>query len=85
MKIKANGDSKKIAQAIMYSVQEGKDVNLVAIGAAAVNVAVKSLTNAISLATVNGYNLSFTTSYNMREIEGKEKTAIRFKVIVEKG
>ena len=70
----------KLAGSIVLSIEDDKEVELHAIGASAISQAVKALTSAWGILASKGYDLSFVTGFGSTEINGSEKTLIKFKV-----
>jgi len=61
--------------------QEGCDVELIAMGAGANNQAVKSLIKARAFAAPIGWDLSFKAGFIDLEINGETKSAICYRII----
>ncbi len=80
--IKVSGKSRPpaTAGAIAGVFREHQHAVVQAIGAGAVNQAVKALILARSYLAADGYRVVFTPEFAEVEIEGKERTAIRFTV-----
>lgn len=69
--------------AIVKNLEEHKEVELVAVGAGAVNQAVKGIAIAAGYAAPQGMALSNRVGFTDIEIEGQQKTGMKFKIIVE--
>jgi len=82
LKVSANSVPKSVAGAIAAVVRTGEPVEVVTIGAAAVNQAVKSIAIARGYVAPNGIDLISIPAFAQLEIEGESKTSIKF--VVEK-
>lgn len=82
-KVSAGTNPNSLAGAIAGKIREGKEVELKAIGAGAVNQAVKALAIARGFISPSGVNLTFIPGFVDASIDGQEKTALRF--IIQKG
>lgn len=80
--IKVSGTSRTsaVAGAIAGVVREHKRAEVQAIGASAVNQAVKALALAKRFLVNDGYNIIFIPEFVDVDIEGKVRTAIKFTV-----
>lgn len=80
--IKVSGTSRTsaVAGAIAGVIREHKHAEVQAIGASAVNQAVKALALAKSYLVNDGINIIFTPEFVDVDIEGKIRTAIKFVV-----
>lgn len=80
--IKVSGTSRTsaVAGAIAGVVRENKRAEVQAIGASAVNQAVKALALAKSYLVNDGYNIVFIPEFVDVDIDGKVRTAIKFVV-----
>jgi stage V sporulation protein S len=80
--IKVSGTSRTsaVAGAIAGVFRENKHAEVQAIGASAVNQAVKALTLAKGYLVNDGYDIYFTSEFVDVDIEGKIRTAIKFTV-----
>lgn len=79
-KLKVAGKSpvKSVAGSIVKSFEDGKEVEVYAIGASSVNQAVKAMAMARGFMSAKGYDLYIAPGFSTAEIEGENKTAIRF-------
>jgi stage V sporulation protein S len=77
LKVKSDSKVNKVAGAIAESVRENKDVELHAIGAGAVNQAVKALSTARGYVASNGIDLYFVSAFIDIEIDGENKTGVK--------
>ncbi|RPI29195.1 MAG: stage V sporulation protein S [Chloroflexota bacterium] len=80
--IKVSGTSRTsaVAGAIAGVVRENKRAEVQAIGASAVNQAVKACTLAKGYLESDGYNIVFVPEFVDVDIDGKVRTAIKFVV-----
>jgi stage V sporulation protein S len=80
--IKVSGKSRTaaVAGAIAGVVRENKRADVQAIGASAINQAVKAMALARNYLTEDGYNIVVIPEFVDVEIDGKMRTAIRFSV-----
>jgi stage V sporulation protein S len=80
--IKVSGKSRTaaVAGAIAGVVRENKRADVQAIGAGAINQAVKAMALARNYLTEDGYNIVVIPEFVDVEIDGKMRTAIRFSV-----
>jgi stage V sporulation protein S len=69
-----------VAGAIAGVFRENKHVEVQAIGASAINQAVKAMALAKSYLSEDGYNVVFTPEFVDVEIEEKVRTAIKFTI-----
>ena len=76
MKVKKTTDVKKLAGAIAVAVREKGSAELQAIGAAAVNQAVKAVIIARSFLIASGIDIVIIPSFQVTETEGRETTSI---------
>ena len=82
LKVSSKSEPKSVAGAIAAIVRNDESVEILAIGASAVNQVVKSIAVARGYVAPNGIDLVSYPAFSQIEIEGKEKTSIRF--VVEK-
>jgi stage V sporulation protein S len=80
--IKVSGTSRTsaVAGAIAGVVRENKRAEVQAIGASAVNQAIKALTLAKGYLAADGIDIVFTPEFVDVDIDGKVRTAIKFTV-----
>jgi stage V sporulation protein S len=80
MKIRVAGKSNvsAVAGSITKSFESGKSVEIMTIGASAVNQAVKSIAMARGFLSTKGYDLYVAPGFSTVTIDGEDKTAIRF-------
>ena len=85
LKVARNSDPKKVAGAIAAVIEKDKEeVEIHAVGAAAVNQAVKAVAIARGYVAPKGFNLIAIPAFTKVEINGEEKTAIKMIVRPEK-
>jgi stage V sporulation protein S len=82
LRIAAGTQASKAAGAIVRNLQEGHSVSLLAMGAGAVNQAVKAICIARGMAAPHGRNLSTTPGFEDEHVGEERKTAIRFFIVV---
>lgn len=82
LKVGKNSDPRKVAGALAGVVREsdGKPIELQAVGAGAVNQTVKAVAIAKGILAPTGVNLAVSPSFVEIDIDGEERTAIRFRV-----
>jgi stage V sporulation protein S len=81
IKVSATSKSSAVAGALAGMIREARAVEVQAIGAAAVNQAIKALTIGRSYLERDRIDLMFVPYFNDIEIDGQERTAVRFRVI----
>ena len=80
LKVAADSKPKAVAGALAAVLREKGSVALQAVGAGAVNQAVKAIAIARGYVAPNGMDLIAIPAFTKVEIEGEERTAIRFLV-----
>lgn len=80
LKVAADSKPKAVAGALAAVLREKGAVELQAIGAGAVNQAVKAIAIARGFVAPNGIDLVAIPAFTKVEIEGEERTAIKFLV-----
>lgn len=80
IKVSANSRTSAVAGAIAGVIREHKRAEVQAIGAGAVNQAVKAMALASSYLKNDGIQIAFTPEFVDIEIEEKVRTAIKFVV-----
>lgn len=78
LKVSANSNPKSVAGALAAVLRERGSAELQAVGAGAVNQAVKAIAICRGFVASNGVNLVATPAFADIFIEGEERTAIRF-------
>lgn len=78
LKVAAHSSVKKVANVLAVTVQENGFGELQAIGAGAVNQATKAVVVARGLLATMGYEITCVPAFMNVEIEGNERTAIKF-------
>lgn len=82
LKVAAGSSSAKVAGALVRYMEEGNQVALLAMGAGAVNQAVKAIAMARGMSAPQGWNLSTIPAFNDQITpEGTRKTAIQFRIL----
>ena len=81
LKVASSSNPSSVAGALVKNMQEGKDVELLSVGAGAVNQAVKAVAIARGFVAPSGVDLICIPAFTDIEIDGEERTAI--KLIVE--
>ncbi len=82
LRVKSSSSATSLAAAISYGISDSKPVVLRAIGAGAVNQAVKAMAIARSYVAQRGLDLSFRPGFVTVDMPDQEVTAMRFKIIV---
>ncbi len=80
LRVSSNSSPTSVAGAIAGFVKEDGEVELQCIGAAAVNQATKAIAISRGYVASNGLDLICTPAFIDVEIDGEERTAIRFTV-----
>ncbi len=80
LKVSADSKPKAVAGALAAVLREKGAVELQAIGAGAVNQSVKAIAIARGFVAPNGIDLVAIPAFTKVEIEGEERTAIKFLV-----
>lgn len=83
LKVKSASSAPNLASAIANNIYDGKDVILRAIGAGAVNQAVKAIAIAQSYVGPRGKVLSFRPGFTTVQMADGEISAITIKVLVD--
>lgn len=78
LKVSGRSDPHKVSGALFRYVSEDMKVSLTAIGASAVNQAVKSLAISRGLVASSGGDMRFTVGFVDEDVSGDVKTAMRF-------
>ncbi|MBC7329778.1 stage V sporulation protein S [bacterium] len=78
LKVSANSSPKAVAGAIAAVMRRDGQVIVQAVGAGAVNQAVKSIAIARGYVAPNGIDLVAAPAFHSVNIDGEERTAIRF-------
>lgn len=80
LRVAAGSDVKKVAGAVCHQIQQLKEVELLAVAAGAINQAVKSIATARGYLASANVDIVCVPEFSKVEIEGQEKTAIKFVV-----
>lgn len=81
LRVSATSKPKLVAGALAAVVREKEGVEVQAVGAAAVNQAVKAIAIARGYVAPNGIDLICIPAFTEIDIEGEQRTAIRFVVV----
>ena len=76
-KVSAKSNPSSVARAIAGVILEGSEVELNAIGAGAVNQAIKAIAIARGFVAPNGINLACVPAFYSLEIEGEQRTGMK--------
>lgn len=74
------GNPRKVAGAIADRIYKEGTVEIEAIGAGAISTAVKAVAIASEFVQEKDYNIAFSVSWYDADVNGEEKSGIRFKV-----
>jgi stage V sporulation protein S len=80
LRVSADSNPKAVAGALAALLREHGSAEMQAIGAGAVNQAVKAIAIARGYVAPNGLNLVAIPAFATVEVDGEERTAIRFLV-----
>jgi len=83
LRVSASSNASATAAAVAHAVYEGKKTSLRAIGAGAVNQAIKALAIAQSFVGSRGYSLSFRPGFVTVPMPEQDVTAIVLHVLVD--
>ena len=78
LRVTSKSDPKSVAGAVAAILRNGETVEIYAIGAAAVNQVIKLLAVARGYVAPNGIDMIFIPAFSQIEVDGKEKTCIKF-------
>jgi len=81
LKVASSSNPSSVAGALVKNMQEGKEVELLAVGAGAVNQAVKAVAISRGYISPQGVDITIKPGFEDVEIEGKKKTAVKLIVI----
>ncbi len=81
LKVAGGSAASKVAGSIVKNLEEGKVVSLLAMGAGAVNQAVKAIAICRGMAAPKGWNLSTIPAFVDEIVDGQTKTAMKFIII----
>ena len=82
IRVSSKSEASKVAGAIAKSLVEGKRVEVQAIGAGAVNQAVKAIVIARGFVAPNGIDLSCIPAFTNVSVENEDRSAIKFILVV---
>lgn len=80
LKVSSKSDPKSVAGALASVLREEKTAELQAVGAGAVNQSIKAIAISRGYVAPNGMDLIMIPAFTEIEIDGEEKTAIKFLV-----
>lgn len=80
LKVSSKSDPKAVAGALAAVVRKEKKVELQAVGAGAVNQTIKAIAISRGYVAPNGMDLIMVPAFTEIEIDGEERTAIKFLV-----
>lgn len=83
LRVAAKSQIEKLGSAIARFVDEGKEVHLLAMGAGAVNQAVKSFVKARTFTASTGVDLLMKAGFIDVEVDGKKVSAVKFRIVVQ--
>jgi stage V sporulation protein S len=78
LKVSASSNPKSVAGALAAVVRENTSAEVQAVGAGAVNQSIKAITIARGYVAPNGIDLVCIPAFSEIDIDGEERTAIRF-------
>lgn len=81
LKVASSSNPSSVAGALVKNMQEGKEVELLAVGAGAVNQAVKAVAIARGYISPQGVDITIKPGFEDVEIEGNKKTAVKLIVM----
>ena len=81
LKVASSSNPSSVAGALVKNMQEGKDVELLAVGAGAINQAVKAVAIARGYVSPQGVDITVKPGFEDVEIGGNKKTAVKLVVI----
>lgn len=70
-----------VAGCIANTYRDGRYPSIRAIGASAVNQAIKAIIQARSFLLEDGYDIAFVAQFEVVDIEGLERTAVRLDIV----
>ena len=80
LRVSSKSDPKSVAGALAAVLREDKKVELQAVGAGAVNQTIKAIAISRGYVAPNGMDLIMIPAFTEIEINGEERTAIKFLV-----
>lgn len=78
LKVSAQSEPKSVAGALAAAIKERSTAEIQAVGAGAVNQAVKAIAITRGFVAPNGIDLIVVPAFSEVSIEGEERTAIKF-------
>ena len=80
LKVAGRTNASKAAGAVVKYMNEGHNVTLIAMGAGAVNQAVKAIAIARGMAAPQGWDLYCVPGFSDENVDGVHKTAVVFRI-----
>jgi stage V sporulation protein S len=81
LKVAAGSNPKSVAGSIVNNIREKKDVEIVVMGPAAVNQAMKAITIARDYIGPEGVEILIRPEFTHLELDGEQKSAMKFVII----
>lgn len=81
LKVSSKSNPRLVAGSIVGNLNDGKDVEIICVGAGAINQAIKSVTIARSYTIVSAVDLLISPSFKLIEVDGREFSAINLKIV----
>ncbi|MBO8161093.1 MAG: stage V sporulation protein S [Thermosipho sp. (in: Bacteria)] len=82
LKVAGKSNVSAVAGSIVKSIEDGRDVELHAIGASAVNQTVKAIATARGILSAKGKEALVRVGFGETEIEGELKTMMIFRIVL---
>lgn len=82
LKVAGKSSVSSVAGSIVKSIEDNKNVELHAIGASSVNQTVKAIATARGILSAKGYEALVRIGFSETEINGSEKTMMKFKIVI---
>jgi len=83
LKVSSKSNPKRVAKAIVSILEEKNTIEVQAIGAGAVNQAIKSIIIARSFLTLNGKDITCVPAFADIKIDGEKRTALKLLVKIQ--
>ncbi len=81
LRVSSKSNANSVAGALAAAIRDDGAAEIQAIGAGAVNQSVKAIAIANGFLTTTGVNIYAQPTFEEIEIDGEERTAIRFRII----
>lgn len=85
MRVSAHSNVNKTAGSIVKHYEEGKEIEMITVGAGALNQAQKAINTASSILASRAVTIYERSGFDKVEIDGAERTAIIKRLIFQKG